>query len=161
AAASPSTTTPGDPLFDEEETQPASYPDPFESMNRRTHGFNVQVDRFVMDPVTNAYSYAVPDPARQTVRRVFSNINSPAVIMNDLLQGNLDAFAVAVARFTVNTTVGVGGLFDPATGMGLGEHRTDFGQTLAVAGFDSGPFLILPVLGPTTVRDGVGSLVDF
>jgi phospholipid-binding lipoprotein MlaA len=150
-----------DPLFDDVEIEPPAYPDPFERMNRSTHGFNVQVDRLVVEPVTNAYTLAVPDPARQTVRRVFSNLNSPAVIMNDLLQGELDAFAVAIARFTVNTTVGVGGLFDPASGMGLEEHRTDFGETLAVAGIGSGPFLILPVLGPTTVRDGVGTVVDF
>jgi phospholipid-binding lipoprotein MlaA len=150
-----------DPLFDDVEAEPPAYPDPFERFNRSTHRFNVQVDRLVVEPVTNAYTVAVPDPARQTVRRVFSNLNSPAVIMNDLLQGELDAFAVALARFTVNTTVGVGGLFDPATGMGLEEHRTDFGQTLAVAGIGSGPFLVLPVLGPTTVRDGVGTVVDF
>ena len=160
AAASRSATSEADPLFDDE-SEIASYPDPWESMNRRTHGFNIQVDRFVVEPMANAYGLAVPDPARQTVRRVFANLNSPAVIVNDLLQGDLDAFAVALARFTVNTTVGVGGLFDPASGMGLDEHRTDFGQTLAVAGFESGPFLILPVLGPTTVRDGVGTVVDF
>jgi phospholipid-binding lipoprotein MlaA len=160
-AASQDVSAAADPLFDDVEVEPPSYPDPFERMNRRTHGFNVQVDRLVVEPVTNAYTLAVPDPARQTVRRVFSNLNSPAVIVNDLLQGNLDAFAVALARFTVNSTVGVGGLLDPATGMGLEEHRTDFGQTLAVVGFESGPFLVLPVLGPTTVRDGVGSVVDF
>jgi phospholipid-binding lipoprotein MlaA len=150
-----------DPLFDDVEIEPPSYPDPFERMNRSTHRFNVQVDRLVVEPVTSAYTIAVPDPARQTVRRVFSNLNSPAVIVNDLIQGELDAFAVAVARFTVNTTVGIGGLFDPATSMGLEEHDADFGQTLAVAGFGSGPFLILPVLGHTTLRDGVGTVVDF
>src|SRR5690606_5819463 len=123
--------------------------------------FNVEVDRLILEPVTDAYAVAVPDPARRTVRRVFSNLNSPAVIVNDLLQGELDAFATAVARFTVNTTIGLGGLFDPATSMGLEEHRSDFGQTLAVAGIASGPFLVLPVFGPTTVRDGVGTVVDF
>lgn len=163
AASAKTVTAPdeADPLFDDVEVEQPAYPDPFERFNRSTHGFNQQVERLVVEPVTNAYSLAVPDPARQTVRRVFSNLNSPAVIMNDLLQGELDAFAVALARFTVNTTVGVGGLFDPATGMGLEEHRTDFGETLAVAGIGSGPFLILPVLGPTTVRDGVGTVVDF
>ena len=130
-------------------------------MNRSTHDFNVQLDRLVLEPVTDAYTVAVPDPARRTVRRVFANLNTPAVIVNDLLQGELDAFATAVARFTVNTTIGIGGLFDPATSMGLEEHQADFGQTLAVAGVDSGPFLMLPVFGPTTLRDGVGTVVDF
>lgn len=150
-----------DPLFDDIETPPPGFPDPFERLNRSTHGFNVEIDRFVLEPVTDAYTIAVPDPARQTVRRVFANLNSPAVIVNDLLQGELDAFAVAVARFTVNTTIGLGGLFDPASSMGLEEHHADFGQTLAVAGVKSGPFLMLPVFGPTTVRDGVGTIVDF
>jgi phospholipid-binding lipoprotein MlaA len=150
-----------DPLFDDVEIDLPAYPDPFEGMNRSTHGFNLQVDRLVIEPMTDAYTTAVPDPARRTFRRVFSNLNSPAVIVNDLLQGELDAFAVAVARFTVNTTIGVAGLFDPATSMGLEEHHADFGQTLAVAGVGSGPFLMLPVFGPTTVRDGVGTIVDF
>jgi len=114
-----------------------------------------------MDPITRAYTFAVPAPARRSIRRAFANLNSPSIFANDALQLRpLDA-GVTAARFVVNTTAGVVGLFDVAERIGLEGHHADFGQTLALAGVPSGPYLVLPVFGPTTARDGVGTLVDF
>lgn len=137
-----------------------SFPDPFEGVNRRTLSLNQTLDRWVIEPVTDAYVYVVPDRAKRSVRDFFANLESPAILVNDVLQGELDNAAVTVARFSVNTVIGLAGLFDPATSMGLERHEADFGQTLARNGFGSGPFLIVPLLGPTTVRDGIGTIVD-
>jgi phospholipid-binding lipoprotein MlaA len=135
--------------------------DPIEPFNRGTLDFNMAVNRWFLDPVTRAYDFVVPNPARKSVRRFLINLDSPAVFANDLLQlAPLDA-AVTVVRFGFNTTVGLGGLFDPATSIGLPGHTTDFGQTMALYGMPSGPYLMLPLLGPTTARDGSGYLVDF
>jgi phospholipid-binding lipoprotein MlaA len=135
--------------------------DPVEPLNRRTLVFNMAVDRWFLDPVTRAYDFVVPGPARKSVRRFLINLDSPAVFANDLLQlAPLDA-AVTLVRFGFNSTVGLGGLFDPATSIGLTGHTTDFGQTMALYGMPSGPYLMLPILGPTTARDGSGYLVDF
>lgn len=154
-----------DPLADDEleielDDRPTSFPDPFENLNRRTLSLNQTIDRWVLDPVTDTYVYVVPDRAQQSVRHFFANLESPAIFVNDVLQGELGNAATTVARFSVNTVFGLAGFFDPATAMGLERHDADFGQTLAGAGFGSGPFLIVPVLGPTTVRDGIGTLVD-
>jgi ABC-type transporter lipoprotein component MlaA len=106
--------------------------------------------------VTNAYSFVVPGPARLAVRRFLLNLNSPVVLANDVLQlAPLDA-AVTVTRFGINSTIGLAGLFDPATKLGITGHSNDFGETLALWGVPSGPYLILPALGPTTARDGTG-----
>ncbi|MEW6269302.1 MAG: VacJ family lipoprotein [Thermodesulfobacteriota bacterium] len=140
--------------------RPTSFPDPWERLNRRTFRLNQTVDRWVLSPVTRAYGYVVPDRAKQSVRDFFSNLESPAIFVNDVLQGELSAAASTVARFSVNTLFGLAGLFDPATSMGLDKHSSDFGETLAKSGVGSGPFLIVPLIGPTTVRDGIGSLVD-
>ena len=135
--------------------------DPIEPVNRRMLDVNMQIDRWFFDPITRAYAFVVPNPARQSVRRFLVNLDSPAVFANDLLQlAPLDA-AVTLVRFGFNTTVGVAGLFDPATRIGLTGHTTDFGQTMALYGVPSGPYLMLPILGPTTARDGSGYVVDF
>jgi len=134
--------------------------DPLEGLNRKTLRMNGFLDRWVFDPVTNAYAFVVPNPARKAVRRFLVNLNSPVVLANDVLQlAPLDA-AVTVTRFAVNSTIGIGGLFDPATRLGIQGHTADFGETLALSGVPSGPYLILPALGPTTARDGTGYLVD-
>ena len=135
--------------------------DPIEPFNRRILRGNLLVDRFFVDPVTRGYAYVVPNPARRAVRRFLINLWSPAVFVNDVLQlAPVDA-TVTLTRLVVNTTVGLAGFFDPAERMGLEQHHTDFGQTLALYGVPSGPYVVLPVLGPTTVRDGSGYLVDF
>jgi len=148
-----------DPLDAESAEAPQVW-DPIESTNRRILRGNLVVDRFFFDPLSRGYAFVMPDPARRAVRRAFINLWSPAVFVNDLLQlAPVDA-TVTLTRLVVNTTVGVVGLFDPAAKMGLDRHETDFGQTLALYGVPSGPYVVLPVLGPTTVRDGSGYLVD-
>lgn len=151
-----------DPLFDDysEEVGPDSFPDPLESMNRWTFGFNQQVDRWVLDPITNGYRHLMPDVAKRAITRVLTNLHTPVVLANDIFQGRFEPAGITLWRFTANTTVGIGGLFDVASALGVEGHRSDFGQTLALWGVGSGPYLIVPVLGPTTVRDGLGSIVD-
>lgn len=151
-----------DPLFEDEATgDPVDgFPDPLEPVNRVTFGFNRALDRWVFNPVTHVYALVVPTPARKAVRRVLSNLNSPSVFVNDILQLSPLNAAETLVRFGINTTVGLLGLFDPADAIGLERHDADFGQTLALVGVPSGPYLILPAIGPTTVRDGTGYLVD-
>lgn len=135
--------------------------DPIEPVNRRTFRANLAINRWFLDPITNGYAFVVPNPARRAVRRLLVNLWSPAVFVNDVLQlAPVDA-TVTLTRLAVNSSIGIGGLFDPAARMGLPRHHTDFGQTLAIYGVPSGPYLVMPILGPTTVRDGSGYLVDF
>jgi phospholipid-binding lipoprotein MlaA len=143
------------------EASAAGLPDPLEPLNRLTFRLNLHVDRWVIDPITRAYTFAVPAPARRSIRRAFANLSSPSIFANDALQLRPVDAGVTAARFAINTTAGVGGLFDVADRIGLEGHHADFGQTLALAGVPSGPYLMLPVIGPTTTRDGVGALVDF
>ena len=140
-------------------SEEAGFPDPFERPNRGTFGFNQTVDRWVLNPGARAYALVAPAPARRAVRRFFVNLDAPGVLANDLLQREWKDAGMTAVRFVVNTTAGVGGFFDPASKLGLEGHHSDFGQTLALAGMPSGAYLILPVFGPTTVRDGVGTLV--
>lgn len=154
-----------DPLFDESfdaalDAAPESYPDPLETSNRKILGFNRAVDRFVLDPITEAYQWAVPKPARNAVSRFFLNLGSPRTLVNDCLQLEWKDAGVTTARFVTNSTVGIVGLFDVAEHFGLPGHESDFGQTLALAGTPSGPYLLLPILGPSNLRDGFGVLVD-
>jgi phospholipid-binding lipoprotein MlaA len=153
-----------DPLLAElesEETAEAAFPDPFESFNRGALRFNRGVDRFFLNPIATAYRFVLPPPARRAVMRVLDNLHSPQTLVNDVLQREWKDAGLTVARFTVNSTIGIGGIFDPATPMGIAGHDSDFGQTLALYGMSSGPFLILPLVGPTTARDGTGYVVDF
>jgi len=150
-----------DALFDEEfEEGSFEYPDPLESTNRSVFAFNRQVDKWILDPVTKGYRWAVPKPARAAILRVFHNLASTKTVVNDLLQLEWRDAAVTTTRLVVNTTVGIVGLFDVAAKIGLPSHDSDFGQTLALAGVPSGPYLIMPVLGPSNVRDGLGNFTD-
>jgi phospholipid-binding lipoprotein MlaA len=150
----------GDPLFDDLDEEPAGFPDPLEGVNRTTLRINESIDDWLIDPVARAYRFAVPDEARRCLRRLFANINSPAVLMNDLLQREWRDGGITMTRFALNSTVGMAGLFDPAADFGYEPHSSDFGQTLALEGVRSGPYLVVPFFGPTTARDGIGSLVD-
>jgi phospholipid-binding lipoprotein MlaA len=153
--------TADDDLELELDDRPTSFPDPFESVNRRTLRFNQTLDRWVVEPVADAYGATVPDLAKKSVRDFLANLESPAILVNDLLQGEMQNAAVTVGRFAVNTLIGCAGFFDPATSLGLERHSADFGQTLArTGGIGSGPYLVVPLLGPTTVRDGLGTIVD-
>lgn len=160
AAVDDATTARDDELELELDERPTSFPDPFESVNRRTLRLNQTVDRWVVEPVADAYGAAVPDLAKKSVRDFLANLESPAILVNDLLQGEMHNAAITVGRFAVNTLIGCAGFFDPASSLGLERHSSDFGQTLARTGVGSGPFLIVPLLGPTTVRDGLGTIVD-
>lgn len=148
-----------DPLDDEAE--PPRVWDPFEKANRRTFRMNQSIDRWFWSPLTRGYQVVVPSFGRRALRRAIVNLESPALFVNNVLQlAPLDAL-ITLQRLGINSTIGLAGLFDPAAKLGLPAQHTDFGQTLAIYGVDSGPYLILPVLGPTTVRDGAGYVVDF
>lgn len=135
-------------------------PDPFEAVNRRLLSFNNGVDRFLLDPASKAYGFVMPDPAEHALLRAFTNLNSPVVFVNDVFQLKFKRAGVTFSRFVVNSTVGVAGLFDVAKVMGLEGHTSDFGQTMARFGVGSGPYVVIPVLGPSTARDAIGFGVD-
>jgi phospholipid-binding lipoprotein MlaA len=135
------------------------YPDPLERFNRGALRFNQQLDRFLIDPLTRVYTFVVPEPGRRAVRRFFANLAAPGILANDLLQFEVADAVCTTTRFAFNTVVGVGGLFDPATFIGWEGHDADFGQTLAVYGVPSGPYLVIPAFGPTTARDAAGAVV--
>jgi phospholipid-binding lipoprotein MlaA len=134
--------------------------DPLEPSNRAVFGANEVVYRFVFDPVTDFYELVLPKPVRRSVLRFFDNLGEPAVVLNELLQLNPVRAGRTGARFAINTTVGVAGLFDPARKIGLEPNRTDFGETLGAYGLGQGVYLVIPVLGPSTARDLVGSVVN-
>ncbi|MDH3687417.1 MAG: VacJ family lipoprotein, partial [Myxococcales bacterium] len=146
-------------LFEEEYEDPANS-DPLEPGNRAMFGLNEFVYRWVMNPVTDVYSFVVPRPVRRSVIRFFDNLGEPANLVNELLQLNPRRAGKTSARFLMNSTVGVVGLFDPASGWGFESNRTGFGETLGAYGVGSGWYLVVPVLGPSTVRDLFGDAVD-
>lgn len=135
--------------------------DPFEGFNRVVFQFNEQADRFVLRPVARGYRFVTPDPVERSVIRVFDNLGEVINVANDLLQGKFDQAANDGGRFIVNSTVGLVGIFDVAGHIGLKRNDgEDFGQTLARWGVGSGPYLVLPLFGPSTVRDAPARFVD-
>jgi len=134
--------------------------DPWEGFNRSMYKFNYGVDKYFLLPVANSYDFVTPDVVQTGVTNFFGNLFEITNLYNNLLQGNPEGTVNTIFRFFFNSTMGIGGLFDPATEMGFHKADEDFGQTLAVWGAGPGPFLVLPVLGPSTVRDGIGSGVD-
>jgi phospholipid-binding lipoprotein MlaA len=135
--------------------------DPFEPVNRGIYQFNEGVDKAVLKPVAQAYRTVLPQFVRSSVSNFFSNINDVVVGLNNLLQGKFTSAYSDLGRIAINTTLGLGGLFDIASEAGIEKHDEDFGQTLGYWGLQDGPFLMLPLFGPSTVRDGVGRLVDY
>jgi len=133
--------------------------DPLEGFNRAMFGFNEGVDKAVLRPVASGYKAVVPEPARDCVGNVFSNINDIFVSVNSLLQGKVGDAVSDACRVVVNTTVGLLGCFDVASKLGLEKHNRDFGQTFGKWGIGSGPYLVLPFLGPSNFRDGFGTLL--
>ncbi|RMD78663.1 MAG: VacJ family lipoprotein [Gammaproteobacteria bacterium] len=130
-------------------------------MNRRVYAFNDALDRRLMRPVARQYRRIVPRPVRRGVGNFFTNLHTPVVLANDLLQGKPGAAAGDLARLMFNTSVGLLGVLDVAGAWGLPAHREDFGQTFARWGAGGGAYLVLPFLGPSTVRDTAGLLVEF
>ena len=150
-------TPPGDPaeraVFEQNH-------DPLEPLNRQTLDLNLFVDRILLKPATQVYIAIVPEEGRDAVKRALDNMKEPVVVINNVLQGEIKRAGVSVGRFTVNTTLGVAGLLDIAAKMGLEKESGDFGQTLFVWGLPEGPYLILPLLGPSSPRDLIGMGAD-
>jgi phospholipid-binding lipoprotein MlaA len=134
--------------------------DRFERSNRAVYRFNDALDRHIGKPIARGYVKVTPRPVRTGISNFFENLGYTTVIVNDLLQGKLKSFGGDTARLVVNTTLGIGGLFDPATRMGLPTGDEDFGQTLGKWGVPPGPYIVLPVFGPSNVRDTVGFVGD-
>lgn len=135
--------------------------DPLEGMNRAVYKFNTRFDRALLKPVAKGYDFITPNVVQHSIRSFFSNLLSPSVVLNDLLQAKFRQSAADTGRFLVNSTVGIVGLFDVAKHVGLKPHDEDFGQTLGAWGVGEGPYLVWPILGPKNLRDSVGWLGDF
>jgi phospholipid-binding lipoprotein MlaA len=145
-------------------TLPNGKPDPsdrFERFNRSVYKFNTALDHAILRPVARGYVKVTPQAVRTGVNNVLTNLAYPVTLVNSFLQGKLTDGMTDAARFLVNSTIGIGGLFDPASGMGLDRHQQDFGQTMGRWGMHSGPYLMLPFLGPSTVRDAFGLVPDY
>jgi phospholipid-binding lipoprotein MlaA len=149
SACGPAALPPGDSVVDRDEAQ-----------NREIHAFNLSVDRALVGPASGAYGNLVPPPVRRGIDNFAANLNQPGYVLNNLLQFRLGDAVENTLRFAVNTTVGIGGLFDPASAIGLPARDTDFGETLHIYGVPEGAFVMLPVLGPSTSRDTLGMVVD-
>lgn len=134
--------------------------DPMEPLNRAVFDVNMAVDKAVLKPVATGYRDVVPSDIRNSLRNFLNNIASPVIFINDVLQGEASKASETAVRFFVNSTAGMLGLFDVAAEYGLERHSEDFGQTLAVWGVDDGPYVMLPLFGPSNVRDTVGKVAD-
>lgn len=143
-----------------DKTATDKYSDPWEGFNRRMYYFNAKADEYVLLPVVAGYKAITPDFVETGVSNFFSNLGEIPVFINSLLQAKVGVAAETFGRFAVNTTVGIFGLFDVATPIGLDKQNEDFGQTLGVWGVDSGPYLVLPLLGPSSLRDATGAAID-
>ena len=140
---------------------PGDDTDTLESYNRTMFAFNDAVDKALFKPVAKVYRRVLPEPVTTSIGNFFSNLNDVVVLVNDLLQFKLHLAAMDSSRIVFNTTFGVAGLFDVATRMELPKHNEDFGQTLGYWGFGEGYYLVLPLLGPSTVRDTFGLVGNF
>jgi phospholipid-binding lipoprotein MlaA len=134
--------------------------DPWEGFNRAMFTVNENIDKYALEPVATGYDVVTPDELQRCFRNFFQNLRVPLQGFNGLLQGKPVQTASDLGRFTVNTTIGLAGFLDPATYFGLERHEEDFGQTLGVWGVPNGPYLVIPLIGPSTVRDTGGLAVD-
>jgi phospholipid-binding lipoprotein MlaA len=151
-------TPPSDP---EERAEWEQVNDPLEPANRAIFDFNLTLDRYIMKPVATAYRDYLPEPVRRSVHNFLANLNSPLIFANDVLQGEGKRATVTFTRAVINTTAGIGGLFDVAADYDMPRHDEDAGQTFAVWGVSDGPFLMLPLFGPSNPRDTAGMAVEF
>ncbi len=156
-----------EPLFTAERLLPPDYKDswdkldPWEGMNRRIYNFNYHFDRLIFLPVTRGYKLVVPSFARTGITNFFNNFRDVNTMLNSVLQFSPEKFAQSTSRVLVNSTIGLFGLIDVATMMDVPRPVEDFGQTLGVWGVGQGPYVVIPLLGPSNVRDGIGMLPDF
>ena len=140
----------------EDQVQPN---DPFESINRVTSGFNSVVRGMVLDPIVDGYQAVTPEPVQDAVSNAVSNLSEPVTAVSSLLQGDTENAGTATKRFFINTTAGVGGLSDPATGMGYEQREEDLGQAFGAGGMEAGPHIVLPIIGPSNMRDLTGDVL--
>lgn len=138
----------------------ASISDPMEDVNRAVFAFNDTLDQAVLEPVARGYRAVTPKGVRQGVTNFLRNLKSPLIIGNELLQGDLEGVGNATARMVINTLAGFGGILDLAEAGGIEYEQEDMGQTLAVWGVDHGPYMVMPILGPGSLRDNTGLLID-
>lgn len=138
-----------------------SDPDPFENFNRAVFRFNDALDRTVLRPVARGYRAITPDIVEQGISNFFSNLGDIPSALNNFLQGDINGMFSDLSRVIINTTVGVGGLIDVASKNGIEKRGDDLGQTFGIWGIESGPYLVLPFIGPSSVRDGVGWAGEF
>ena len=150
-------TPPGDPA---ERAAFEQNNDPLEPLNRQTLDLNLILDRILLKPATKVYIAVVPEEGRDALKRALDNMKEPVVVINNVLQGEPGRAGIAAGRFTVNSTLGVGGLLEIAAKWGLEKQTGDFGQTLFVWGLPEGPYLVAPILGPSNPRDLVGMGID-
>lgn len=136
------------------------YYDPWESYNHWMYDFNARFDRYVFLPTVSAYKKVVPGFARTGIQNVFKNLGEVSNFANSVLQVKPVQSGTTLGRFLVNSTIGLAGLWDPATSMGLNYQKEDFGQTLGRWGMGPGPYLVLPIAGPSTLRDAPGNIID-
>ncbi len=139
----------------------AKNPDPWEKVNRKIYRFNEKVDHAVLRPVARGYVKHVPQKVRRGVKNFGANLREPTTIINDLLQGKVGQAGRDTLRFLINSTVGLLGIFDVASRLDLERHREDYGQTLAKWGVPAGPYLVLPFLGPSNLRDATGLIPQY
>jgi phospholipid-binding lipoprotein MlaA len=134
--------------------------DPLEPVNRVTYKINDWGDKFILRPIAKGYEWLLPGFVRTGINNFYDNLGYPMDIVNALLQGKFTQAASDTGRLALNSTLGLAGFLDPATDIGLEQHEEDFGQTMGVWGIPQGPYLVVPLFGPRTVRSGVGNLVD-
>ncbi|WNJ98633.1 VacJ family lipoprotein [Thalassospiraceae bacterium LMO-JJ14] len=133
--------------------------DPFEGVNRVTSGFNRVLRGAVVDPLVDGYQAVTPEPMQNSISNIFSNLSEPVTAVSSLLQGDNENAKTATNRFIINSTIGLGGINDPATGMGMEQRREDMGQAMATNGVKPGPHIVLPLLGPSNLRDATGDIL--
>jgi phospholipid-binding lipoprotein MlaA len=138
----------------------APFNDPYEAQNRVVHKLNSDVDRLVLRPTSQAYDSGLPKPVQQGISNFSDNFETPGMMVNNLLQGDVEHLVENTFRFVINTTFGIGGVMDAADAIGMGSSSTDFGETLHVWGVQEGAYLELPFYGPSTERDAAGLVVD-
>lgn len=149
-----------DRVLSEDVTYASDVYDPWTGLNRRIYVFNANFDRYVFLPVVNAYQFVVPDFAQQGLSNFFSNLSEIRNVINSALQLKPESAAIGTWRFIANSIFGIAGLFDPATALGVPQRDEDFGQTLGRWGVSPGPYLVLPILGPSSLRDATGLVAD-
>jgi phospholipid-binding lipoprotein MlaA len=138
----------------------AAEADPWEKNNRRVYAFNRNLDRYVLSPAANGYRAVVPQPGRRAIGNAYNTYGQPQNFLNFILQGKVKRAFETLDRFLINATLGVGGLVDVASEIGRPDRQTDFGQTFSQWGFAAGPYVVLPIFGPSTLRDGLASPLD-